>query len=432
MCDHGFESRVLAFEKAWQQHDPPSIAFFLAGSTCSTPHDRLRLLIELICIDLEFRWQLAAHDPAGPERLKVEDYADKFTELGGADSLPLELIAEEYRVQQRWGTRPGHDQFLARFKAREHELRQQLQAIDRELQAEAHEPPESSRPRPSGPSIAHRSLPYDAPLLSHRDLNIQRMIGAGRMGKVYAARVKDTGRTVAVKFLRKSFLRDSGLVERFLSEATTIAKLNHPNIVGILGLGQSPGGGYFIVMNEMFDSNLDQRMKTRPVDIGDAVRWTVEACDALHHAHARGVIHCDLKPANLLLDEDGGIHVADFGLARTLNEADAAMAEIEGTAAFMAPEQAASCWGRIDVRTDVYGLGAVLYTLLAGRPPWTGRTLPDIFAQVVSGAAVTPLRSVRPDVPEVLSNVCGRCLAKSQADRYPTVRDLGAALAGIE
>src|SRR5205823_13214835 len=106
------------------------------------------------------------------------------------------------------------------------------------------------------------------------------------------------------------------------------------------------------------------------------------SCDALEHAHSRGIIHCDLKPANLLLDGNGSIRVTDFGLARSLADETPWTAEVEGTAPFMAPEQASRYWGPIGVRTDVYGLGAVLYSLLTGRPPYIARRLPDILADV--------------------------------------------------
>ena len=256
------------------------------------------------------------------------------------------------------------------------------------------------------------------------------MIGAGRMGKVYQARLMSESRTVAVKFLRKSFLHHPGVVERFIGEARTIAKLDHPHIVGIHGLGRTSGGAYFIVMDLVAGSNLDQIIKTRTISVDEAIHWAIQICHALEHAHDRGIIHCDLKPANLLLDEGGRIRVTDFGLARSLTEHTPWTAEVEGTAPFMAPEQASRCWGEIDVRTDVYGIGAVLYTLLTGRPPWVGRRLPDILADVISAAPVIPPSDLRPDLPESLSDLCRKCLSKAQEDRYPTVQDVRVALAG--
>jgi eukaryotic-like serine/threonine-protein kinase len=257
------------------------------------------------------------------------------------------------------------------------------------------------------------------------------MIGAGRMGKVYQAQRVSDGRTVAVKFLRKSLLRESWLVERFINEARTIAKLDHPHIVGTHGLGKTPSGSYFIVMDLVAGPNLDQIVKARSIAVSEAVRWTIQLCEALEHSHAQRVVHCDLKPANLLLDEDSRLCVTDFGLARSLTEHTPGTADIEGTAPFMAPEQASRTWGTIGVLTDVYGIGAVLYTLLTGRPPWIGESVTGILAKVVSPTPVIPPTNFRADIPEPLDDLCRKCLWKAQEDRYPTVHDVRVALAGL-
>ena len=234
-----------------------------------------------------------------------------------------------------------------------------------------------------------------------------------------------------MKFLRKSFLHHPGVVERFIGEAQTIAKLDHPHIVGIHGLGRTSGGAYFIVMDLIAGANPDQIIKTRTISVDEALDWAIQICGALEHAHDRGVIHCDLKPANILLDESGHIRVTDFGLARSLTGHTPWTAEVEGTAPFMAPEQASRCWGEIDAQTDVYGIGAVLYTLLTGRPPWVGQRLPDVLANVISAMAVVPPRDLRPDLPVCLSDLCAKCLSKAKRDRFPTVRDIRVALATV-
>ena len=174
------------------------------------------------------------------------------------------------------------------------------------------------------------------------------MIGAGTMGKVYRARQHGEAGEVAVKFLRKSFLQQPRVVRRFLGEARTVSGLHHPNIVGIRGVGRTPGGAYFLVMELVDGPNLALVGRTRAISEGEAVRWSIQACDALEHAACDGVIHCDLKPANLLLDAAGHLRVADFGLARSLTGDTPWTAEIEGTAPFMAPEQVSRSWGAIE------------------------------------------------------------------------------------
>src|SRR5262249_43520601 len=155
--------------------------------------------------------------------------------------------------------------------------------------------------------------------------------------------------------------------ERFLEEAAILGRLRHPGIVAVRGLGRLPDGGHFLVMGLVEGGDLARRLAAGPIDVADAIRWTAEAADAIEHAHQQGVIHCDLKPSNLLLGNDGRVRVTDFGLARTLT----ASRHAGGTPGFMAPEQR-DAGGEVSVRADVYGLGAVLFALLTGRAPDTG------------------------------------------------------------
>ena len=270
------------------------------------------------------------------------------------------------------------------------------------------------------------------PLRSDREFTLHRMIGAGGMGKVYAATTLATGQPVAVKFLRKPLLARPEVVQRFLSEAHTISRLHHPRIVGLRGVGQTAGGSFFIVMDLVDGLSLAEVAQTRVVTPAEVVGWTVELCEALEHAHDQRVGHCDLKPANLLLGRDGSIRVSDFGLARSLDAATPGAARLEGTAPFMAPEQVSDRWGPIDQRTDVYGVGAVLFTLLAGRPPVVGRHVTDILDQVQSAMPVVTLASLRPDLAGPLAALCQRCLAKLPSARFASVLDLRLALQDIE
>jgi serine/threonine protein kinase len=278
----------------------------------------------------------------------------------------------------------------------------------------------------SAPRRGQRPPDLDAPL-QYDNYRLQRLIGAGRVGKVYRALQRQPPQTVAVKFLRKSFLRRTDVVQRFSAEARMTASLDHTGIVKVYGLGHTPTGAYFIVMDLVDGSDLDALIRRGPVAVEDAVRWVGDACDAIEHAHQRGIVHCDLKPANLLLDASGRLRVTDFGLARSLSD-DGSTYGIEGTAPFMAPEQVSSAWGAIDVRTDVYGLGAVLFTLLSGRPPWQGARLADVLAQVVSATSAIELGALRPELPAPLNEICRRCLSKSPSDRFADVHALRSAL----
>jgi eukaryotic-like serine/threonine-protein kinase len=310
------------------------------------------------------------------------------------------------------------------------DLQREFERINRESQSEAgnqRTTMESSDPkrRPVERPVA---VPDSLAPLAYGDYLLEEMIGAGRFGKVYRARQRSLGCQVAVKYLRKSFQQDPDAVARFFQEAHTVSRLQHPGIVPVHGLGKTPSGGYFIVMDLVDGCDLSNRLRRGEIPIAHALQWAIEACEALAHAHERGIIHCDLKPANLLLNEQSRVRVTDFGLARSIRECPRPVERIEGTGAFMAPEQISGWWGSISPRTDVYGVGAVLFNLLTGEPPYRGATLADVLAQVVSGVATRLPNELRPDVPTRLNDICGRCLTKSPDARFASVRDLGTAL----
>jgi serine/threonine-protein kinase len=164
------------------------------------------------------------------------------------------------------------------------------------------------------------------------------------------------------------------------------------------------------------------------VPIADAVRWTIQAADAIGYSSAAGIIHCDLKPANLVLDRQQDVRVTDFGLAMSIDANGRAIDRIAGTAPYMAPEQVSAWWGSIGPHTDVYGLGAVLYTLLTGRAPYKGATLTDVLSRVVSGVQPTAPETIRPSVGPGLAAIVAKCLVKDPSDRYHSAAELTAAL----
>jgi DNA-directed RNA polymerase specialized sigma24 family protein/tRNA A-37 threonylcarbamoyl transferase component Bud32 len=203
--------------------------------------------------------------------------------------------------------------------------------------------------------------PAEEGLLAYGDIVLLRQLGQGGMGKVYRATWRGSDRPVAVKLLRKPLRSHPTVASRFRAEAALLTRLRHPGIVAVHGVGLLPDGGHFLVMDLVEGSDLARQ--PRP-PVGEALRWVAEAADAIDHAHRMGVVHCDLKPSNLLLSADGHVLVSDFGLARLLAEGDAPCG---GTAGFMAPEQF-DPEGRVSPRTDVYALGAVLHALLPERP----------------------------------------------------------------
>ncbi len=255
---------------------------------------------------------------------------------------------------------------------------------------------------------------------------LDREVGRGGMGIVYGAKDKRLKRTVAIKILPPELSFRSEIRTRFLREAETAAQLNHPHIVPIYSVDEAEGLVYF-VMACVDGDNLGKRIHERgPLPIDDARRILAEVADALAYAHARGVVHRDVKPDNILFDEDGHALVTDFGIATArfhgrLTNTGRAM----GTPHYMSPEQAMG--KMVDGRSDVYALGVVLYEVLAGAPPFDGPDAYSVGYKHVHEAPV-PLEEVDSRIPAAIARVVMRCLLKSPAERYATAAELAEAL----
>jgi len=245
-------------------------------------------------------------------------------------------------------------------------------------------------------------------------------IGRGGMGVVYKARQPALDRTVALKMILAQHLSDAEMVRRFRVEARAAARLEHPNIVHIHEVG-CQHGQHYLVMEYVGGGNLAQRIAQGPLDPRDAARMVAEIARAVDHLHQAGIVHRDLKPSNVLLDQEGHPHVTDFGLAKLFEPGSQTTisAGIAGTASYMSPEQAAGHGAQVGPAADIYGLGAILYEMLTGRPPFSGENMLDVLLEVVSREPTAP-RRLRPDVPRELELICLRCLSKRPEDRYPS------------
>ncbi len=267
----------------------------------------------------------------------------------------------------------------------------------------------------------------ETPLLDHTDFLLQRHIGEGLTGKVYRAWWKSRACEVAVKYLRRTHLKHPERIARFCEEAALVAELNHSNIVALHGLGRALHGGFFIVFEWIDGPNLQTLLERsvsnqQPLAVETVSRWMSDAARAIEYAHQRGVVHCDLKPSNLLLAPDGRVVLTDFGFARRLTVGEEPFVA-GGTLAFMAPEQLDSSFGEIGPHTDIYGWGAVLFTLLAGQPPHRERRPTDVLAAILQGCSPRQVREIRSDIPQQLAAVCDACLESNPLSRPPSLRD---------
>ncbi len=249
-------------------------------------------------------------------------------------------------------------------------------------------------------------------------------LGRGGMGVVYKARQVRLNRLVALKVLLAGAHAGAEQLERFRTEAVAAARLRHEHIVAIHEVGEHDGRPY-LVLECVEGKSLKQRLDGTPQPAAESARLMETLARAVQHAHQEGIIHRDLKPANILIDAAGRPHVSDFGLAKQVDEPDGhtPSGAIVGTPSYMAPEQAAGRTKEIGPAADVYALGAILYELLTGRPPFKAQTLADTLQQVQFDEPVPP-HALAPKTPRDLETICLKCLRKSPDKRYESALEM--------
>ncbi len=418
-------------------------------------HVALARQIDAVCRRFETDWREG-------RRPRIEDYFEAQT--GRARELVLlELIALERELRAERGETFVSAEYLERFPGQSRIVAEALQGSKRLASAArdravvdgptlgpdaCRKPPitEADSPAPGVPlgpeTVALPSAPGgdtvdltateqtgDQPdtVSYFGDYVIIRELARGGMGVVYKARQVKLNRVVALKMILAGQLAGEADVKRFHLEAEAAANLDHPGIVPIYEVGMHEGQHYFS-MGYVDGQSLAHRVATGPLSPRDAAQLLGQVAEAVQYAHERGVVHRDLKPANVLLDAKGQPKVTDFGLAKKL-EGDSgltASGQVMGTPSYMPPEQAE---GRADVGplADVYSLGAVLYHLLTGRPPFQSARVMDTLLQVLEREPVPP-RQLNRDVPRDVETICLKCLRKDPSHRYGSARELGADL----
>jgi WD40 repeat protein len=410
------------FDAAWQHGPRPGIAAFLGDEQGVR---RAALLAELVKIDLEYRWK------AG-ERPGADDYRAEFPELAGPDgSFPEDLVRFARRLQLQFSgaAEDGADGSLTEMDVRCPHCRNPIKTAGATRS-------EGAPRRVSCPSCG-ASFRVDPALQALiPDVELPRMLGRfqllellgyGSFGTVYKARDAELDRLVAVKLPRAGCFATPEEEARFLREARSAGQLTHPGIVPIHEIGYQDGLPY-LVSDYVEGRTLAALLAERRPGFRETAELVAQVADALDHAHLHKVVHRDVSPRNILIDAAGRPHVTDFGLA-SRDEGSVVVTregQILGTPAYMSPEQAAGEQARVDSRSDVYGLGVILFELLTGEPPFRG-TLTTLLRQVIEEEPRPP-RKLNDRIPRDLETVCLKALAKAPPRRYQTGGELAADL----
>jgi WD40 repeat protein/serine/threonine protein kinase len=421
--------------RLWGQESPPDLKEFLAGAGDLGPAQ----LVAVLELDQWERWHRG-------QPLSAESYLRLLPEAL-ADEAGIGLVYGEFLLREELGESPDPDEYARRFPRFAGRLAQQLE-LHRALGTVRVADPAAGPGAAPGPEGAAPARPRVAGYVITREL------GRGGMGVVYQARQESLKRWVALKFLRAGDFADAERRARFRNEAEAVARLQHPNIVQIFEVGEQQGQPY-LALEYVGGGSLAQRLGGRPQPAPPAARLVETLARAVHHAHERGVVHRDLKPANVLLQQKSEMRnpksqpnkevapsdfafrisdfepkVTDFGLAKRLDE-EVGLTEsggILGTPSYMAPELTGRTGTAVGPAADVWALGAILYELLTGRPPFLAETPLETVLQVVADEPAPPTR-LQPRTPRDLETICLRCLEKEPSRRYATAEALADDLA---
>ena len=349
-------------------------------------------------------------------------------EDGGPEGILNAILASYLERNDR--TPIVREQFLGAHPEQAAELRQFFadeDQVDGLIGGSEGEPADSEADSRPGAAIAPPGLLTAG--ATFRDYEVLETLGQGGMGVVYKTRQKRLDRIVAVKMIRPSRHGDADEVQRFYGEAKAVGQFQHPHIVGVHEVGEYDGHPFFS-MDFVEGQSLAKMISQNPLPQRQAAVYVQKIAAAMQYAHDRGVLHRDIKPANILIDQHDEPRITDFGLAKRV-DCDSKLTATGtpmGTPSYMPPEQARGTWSEVGPRSDVYALGATLYDLLVGRPPFKAPTWSELLLQVLNHEPVSP-REFNATIARDLETICLKCLQKRSADRYASARELADDLA---
>lgn len=372
-------------------------------------------------------WQEAvARDPTPEEAAHVADALESC--MARLSEMDREILTGRLQGESQSET-------ATRLQCSERTIRRSLQRIreqfvqDETLTTRTAFVDDRSRSGRRQNNLQQTSVTSDTtPTARLDDLLLQSMVGAGAFGKVYRALWRPTDSQVAVKFLRRHLWKDQRAVSRLVREFEIMQQLSHPGIAETFGWGQTDEGATFVVMEWIDGHSLAEMTGTSGLDPAGVLSCGIELCEAIAAAHRADVIHGDLTPGNVL-QSAGRYLLTDFGFGQVTGTAG--QQALGGTPGYLAPEQVSEAFGSMTPQTDLFGLGGILYFLLTGEPPVTGRDLPEIIAGTLSASPITSVCRLNPAIPASLGLLIDQCLQKEPSARPASVEQVQAELVRI-
>ena len=412
------------FEQRWLRGKPGEIEDYLpsADDPCY-----LGTLEELVHIEIELAWKQRIHnvqdgvggsDQTTGQPFPIESYLGRFTNLDNPEIL-ARLLKQECLVRKQVGMPLSQEMCRARFPDLDLKQAGILPYLDFHSSDSSDTPGATLAPEDPGDETI--TLP-----LHFADYELLEEIGRGSMGVVYRSKQISNPRIVAIKILRTKLLDTSsdGAINRFQQEIRAAAKLRHENIVRVFDVNENKGQ-HFFSMQYVRGKSLAEMTLRRPIENQIAAKYLEQVARAIHYAHRSGILHRDLKPANILIDDDTDRPlVADFGLAKISGQGHSitSIGETVGTPSFMSPEQVRNA-AEVTEQSDVYSLGATLYSILSGKPPFFAARSAETLRQLIEEYPV-PLRQLNTNVDRDLETICMKCLRKKPSLRYASADEL--------
>jgi tRNA A-37 threonylcarbamoyl transferase component Bud32 len=409
------QSLVEGLERLWQAgQQPDPLAYLQAAGPCAPA-----LVAAVLAVDQWQRWH-------GGQPVAAEEYLRRCPVVAEHADAAVEVIYGEFLVRHALGEQPTQGEYLERFPQFAAGLRvhfglfEALQTV-RSVPALPQADPLATQLTMASSPLSPVALP-DGPKVPGYE--ILGLLGRGGVGVVYKARHLKLNRIVALKMILAGGHSEQEHLVRFLAEAEAIAQLHHPHIVQLFETGQHQGVP-FLTLECVEGGTLESHGRGAPLPAGAAARLVEQLARGIAYAHSRGIVHRDLKPANVLLAADGTPKITDFGLAKRV-EVGIGLTQtgaILGTPSYMAPEQARGQGKHVGAAADVYALGAILYRLITGRPPFQAGSVMATMLQVLENDPVS-LTRLQPATPPDLDTICLKCLQKEPGQRYATALEL--------